>query len=138
MTEEEKELKKYRILDEEVNAMTAVAQSLAQLAKDRGWDDGMPVPGSKEDKMHRAMDIALMHSELSEALEGIRKGTQDDHVPQYTAEAAELADTVIRIFHYAIKHKVDLFNALRDKHIYNITRPDHSRENRAKKGGKVF
>lgn len=137
MTEEE-QINKYGLTTLELSYMESAAKRFATLAKDRGWDDGMPDKGSKEDKMHRAMDIALMHSELSEALEGVRKGKPDDHIPQFSAEAAELADTVIRIFHYAIKHNVPMFAAMREKHLYNITRPDHSRENRAKEGGKAF
>lgn len=47
----------------------------------------------------------------------------DDHVPSLTGEAAELADVLIRIFHYCGEHGIDLGEALRAKHEYNITRP---------------
>src|SRR5690348_3319725 len=42
--------------------------------------------------------IALMHSELSEALEGYRKGEKDDHLPNRPAVEVELADALHRIF----------------------------------------
>lgn len=38
----------------------------------------------------------LFHSELSEAMEGDRKGLMDDHLPQYEMFWVELADFVIR------------------------------------------
>lgn len=41
--------------------------------------------------------IALMHSELSEALEGLRHGNPpSDHIPEFTAVEEELADLIIR------------------------------------------
>lgn len=40
--------------------------------------------------------ICLFHSELSEAMEGDRKGLMDDHLPQYPMYQVELADFVIR------------------------------------------
>ena len=44
--------------------------------------------------------VCLFHSELSEAMEGDRKGLMDDHLPQYPMFQAELADFVIRVFDY--------------------------------------
>lgn len=41
--------------------------------------------------------IALVHSELSEALEGLRKGLQDDHLPHRPMIEVELADVFIRL-----------------------------------------
>lgn len=40
--------------------------------------------------------VCLFHSELSEAMEGDRKGLMDDHLPQYPMFQVELADFVIR------------------------------------------
>lgn len=47
----------------------------------------------------------------------------DDHVPTLTGEAAELADVLIRIFHYCGQRNINLGEAVRLKHEYNITRP---------------
>lgn len=42
----------------------------------------------------------LFHSELSEAMEGDRKGLMDDHLPQYEMFWVEIADFVIRVLDY--------------------------------------
>ena len=82
--------------------------------------------------------IALMHSELSETLEGVRKNKMDDHLPHRKSEEVELADAIIRILVYAGAYELDVAGALVEKLIYNIKRQDHKPENRAKDGGKAF
>lgn len=104
------------------------------LAKKSGWWDGVEV----NDKNVCGTKIALMHSELSEALEGVRKGLADSHLMHRSAEEVELADAVIRIFDYAGARKLDLANAMLEKLAYNQQRADHKPENRAKEGGKSF
>lgn len=66
--------------------------------------------------------IALMHSELSECLEGIRKDLPDDHLPNRSMEVCELADTVIRILDYAGAYQLPLMEVILEKMAYNGTR----------------
>lgn len=82
--------------------------------------------------------IALMHGELSEAHEGLRKGKMDDHLPHRKAEEVELADTIIRILDYCGWRGFDIAGALAEKLAYNATRQDHTHEARRAVGGKSF
>lgn len=71
----------------------------------------------------RGEAIALIHSEISEALEGVRKPKQDDHCPEFTSEVIEMADAMIRIIDYCEGYGLPLGEALVAKHNFNLTRP---------------
>lgn len=89
-------------------------------------------------KRNKGELIALMHSELSEMLEGARKGKQDEHLPQHLSEHVELVDLLIRAFDYAGAHNIDIERLYQDKRAYNLTRHDHTHEARAAADGKKF
>lgn len=74
--------------------------------------------------------IALMHSELSEALEADRhKNPPDDKIPEFSSMEAELADVVIRIFDFCQARNLRLPEAILAKMAYNLTRPHkHGKE----------
>jgi NTP pyrophosphatase (non-canonical NTP hydrolase) len=79
-----------------------------------------------------------MHSELSEALEGVRKGLKDDKLPHRSMEEVELVDCIIRILDYAGGFNLDLQGAFDEKMAYNAKRKDHTHEARLADGGKKF
>lgn len=99
------------------------------------WKD--PATGERIERNKGEM-IALMHSELSECLEGIRKDLMDDKLPHRKMEEVELADVLIRIFDYAGGYGLDLEGALEEKMAFNLKRADHKLENRASENGKKF
>lgn len=80
--------------------------------------------------------LCLIHSEVSEALEGHRKSKMDDHLPYRQAIEVELADAVIRIADLAGALNLDLGGAIAEKMRYNAQRADHKIENRRAEGGK--
>jgi NTP pyrophosphatase (non-canonical NTP hydrolase) len=87
---------------------------------------------------NKAELICLMHSELSEAMEGERKDLMDDHLPHRKMVEVELADCLIRIFDYAGAYGLDLEGAYQEKMTYNRTRADHTPEARRATGGKKW
>ncbi|WP_218929767.1 hypothetical protein [Aquabacterium olei] len=82
--------------------------------------------------------LCLVHSEVSEAMEGHRKGLADDKLPHRSMLEVELADAVIRIFDMAGGLGLDVAGAIAEKLEFNATRADHQPDNRRADGGKKF
>lgn len=82
--------------------------------------------------------LALIHSEISEALEGLRKDLKDDHLPQYDMFVVELADALIRILDLAGAFDIPIGSIVMKKLEYNTKRVDHTREHRSGTNGKKF
>jgi len=86
-------------------------EEIHQNAIDHGWyEDQRSVPEL----------LCLIHSEVSEALEGYRNGVKDG---EKGCLAEELADVVIRVFDMAEAYGIDIVNEINNKHEYNKTRP---------------
>lgn len=67
--------------------------------------------------------VALMHSELSEALEAYRAGDPpDDKIPEFSGMTAELGDCIIRILDFCHAKGLPIEEALIAKHKFNKTR----------------
>ncbi len=90
-------------------------ESIHQNAIDHGW---------YEEPHEIGTSLALIHSEVSEALEALHNHDQAKF-------AEELADVIIRTFDLAAHQGIDIIAQVAKKHQFNQTR-DH------RHGGKAF
>lgn len=99
------------------------------------WQDiktGEPIERNKGEL------LCLIHSEISEAMEGERKGLMDDKLPHRRMAEVELADALIRILDYSAGFGYDIQGAFDEKMAYNAQREDHKHEARALAEGKKW
>lgn len=123
--------------------ITFAVKTLATACHGRAWNNGWwhdPKTGEPLIR-NKAEVLCLIHSEISECLEGVRKSEpdkpyMDDHLPARPMEEVELADALIRIMDYAEGYGLDVAGAVAEKLDYNDNRADHKLENRKKAGGK--
>lgn len=105
-------------------SVTDTSKTLLQLERDviswaqtKGWfAEDVPFPQA----------IALLHSEVSEALEAYRdRGFERYTTPEGKPDdvGSEFADVLIRLLHYARYFDIDLLNEFERKMAYNRTRP---------------
>jgi hypothetical protein len=113
-------------------------------AKKAGWwkdlntgADLTSAPGEVP-KVNVPEKLCLIHSEISEGMEGYRKGLMDDKLPHRSMLEVELADAVIRCFDTAGGLGLDLGGAIAEKLEYNARREDHKITHRLADGGKKF
>ncbi len=102
------------------------------------WKDPRTGVDIRDNPMAFDQKLLLVHSELSEAMEGNRKDLMDDKLPHRKMREVELADAVIRIFDMAGAFDMDLAGAIAEKLLYNGQRADHKLEHRLADGGKKY
>jgi hypothetical protein len=138
MTDDVNMLDPINLSDDERIALEGIraAQRLAsQTARDAGWYCN-PQTGEEISRNFGEV-VALMHSELSEALEADRKALMDDKLPHRDGREVEFADCIIRILDTAEAHGLDVAGAIVEKNRFNRKRADHKLEARAA-GGKKY
>lgn len=106
------------VVDEGDKSIQKWGEAIHQYAIDHGfWEekDGMANP-----KIYVPVKLCLIHSEISEALEGHRNGIPHG---DKGCVAEELADATIRILDLCHKMGIDLEAEMKKKHAVNLLRP---------------
>lgn len=116
-----------RVIQSVANSVNDMCSLSHELARKSGWwaeYDAMP---EQYRKHFIGAKLGLVHSEVSEAIEGHRKSKMDDHLPHRPSVEVELADAMIRIADLAGVLGLDLGGDV-----------DHTPEHRASAGGKGY
>lgn len=102
-----------------ISMMQQLQRSAYHNSKEKGFWTGLD-----NSPIVLAGKVALMHSELSECVETIRKGDRkDDHCPEFNNGVIELADAIIRIMDLCGRLDWPLGEAILAKMTYNTSRP---------------
>lgn len=112
-----------------------------EASKEGGWHNDIKTGRPRTAKQNNELvptRLCLIHSEISEAMEGHRKGLADDKLPHRPMIEVELADAVIRICDLAGAMGYDLGGAIAEKIAFNLQRADHKKEARLSAGGKAY
>jgi NTP pyrophosphatase (non-canonical NTP hydrolase) len=120
------------------SAAATLQQHCHEAALESGWWGSPGVADPRSNPLCFSNKLCLIHSEVSESMEGDRKSLMDDKLPHRSMREVELADVVIRAFDLAGAFGMDLGGAIAEKMAFNAKRPDHKPEVRAAVGGKTY
>ncbi len=101
-----------------VAAWSEFSKQTHAINRDKGF--GMPEGASV---LWDGNQICMIHGEVSEAHEGLRKDAMDDKLLHRKSVEVELADAVIRIMNYGRERGLDIAGAITEKSEFNATRP---------------
>lgn len=125
--------------DEGLDPINILAKVIHQRNIEAGWWEDAVLGDLKDPQLIKFVvptKLCLAHSEISEGLEGFRKGLQDDHLPHRPMIEVEIADALIRLLDVAGALNLDVGGAVLEKMAYNSIRADHKKEAREAGGGK--
>jgi hypothetical protein len=125
-------------LGERLVLAVQLLQAACHNAAKHWWIDPKTGVDIRTNPMAFAQKLCLIHSEISESMEGDRKSLPDNKLPHRPMREVELADAMIRIGDTGGGYKLDLAGALVEKMAFNAYRPDHKIENRIAEGGKAY
>ena len=147
---------KYEIGDAYAQTLTDISTIIHQQNVDAGWwndlydvldcieiahvdpqGDGCLLMKRKVRMWFEMTKLALIHSEISEMCEGMRKGLLDSHLDWREAAEVEGADAFIRLADLMAARGHDLGHATDEKFTYNQERPDHKKDAREGEKGKL-
>lgn len=101
-----------KLLSETINHFSSYVH---EMAVSKGWYN---------DPQRDLERLCLIHSEVSEACEGVRHGNPpDEHCPDFSSVEIELADAMIRICDFAKFKGWNIGGAVASKVEFNSTRP---------------
>jgi len=121
--------------------LSALADRIHADNVEAGWWTDIATGEDLHGKRNVPEMLCLIHSEISEGMEGYRKKLMDDKLPHRPMLRVEMADAVIRILDLmgSQDNGEHPFGTLfQEKRHFNRHRADHKVENRLKDGGKAF